>query len=68
MSEAEAVANKICENGPLAVRAMKQLVNQGSDLDYRSVLNLSEHIIGHVLSSEDFKEGWSAFMEKRKPQ
>lgn len=67
LKEAEKIANKICENEPLSVRAMKQLVKRSWDLNTEAALALSESLIGPVLSSEDLIEGITAFLEKRKP-
>jgi enoyl-CoA hydratase/carnithine racemase len=67
MSEATAMANTICKGGPLAARAMKELVHRGWDMDSHSAEALSASMIPPVVNSEDFKEGTSAFAEKRKP-
>ena len=66
LKEAEKIANKICENGPLSVKVMKQLVRRSWDLNTEASLSLSEALIGPALSSEDFIEGITAFVEKRK--
>ncbi len=67
LKEAEKIANKICENGPLSVRVMKQLVRRSWNLNSEAALALSEALIDPVLSSEDLIEGITAFLEKRKP-
>jgi enoyl-CoA hydratase/carnithine racemase len=65
------VAERICENPPLAVRAVKELTLRGLDvpMDYPTTawhltLDTPLAIIGQ---SEDAKEGRQAFAEKRKP-
>jgi len=68
MEEAEKYAEKICMNGPLAVRVMKQLVRRSWDMNSESALALAESLIGPVVSSEDTMEGIMAFLEKRKPK
>lgn len=67
MSEAIAMADTICEGGPMAARVIKQLVHQGWDLDYDGVAALTESLCVPVVNSEDTKEGFRAFIEKRKP-
>ena len=64
-SEAMKMAEKICKNGPYAVRTAKEIVVRQADLESGFVL---EKAIGRrVFNSEDAQEGPKAFMEKRKP-
>jgi len=65
---ATALAERICENAPLAVRAMKEVLERGKDMDYDGALALTEHVFAAALNSEDRKEGIRAFKEKRKPE
>ena len=59
------LAEKICKNGPLAVRTAKETSVRALALEPGFVL---EKALGaRVFSSEDAKEGPRAFMEKRKP-
>jgi len=71
MPTATRIAERICENPPLAVRAAKELAVRGRDLpkDYPpTVWNLvTESGYFRALDSEDRKEGRRAFVEKRKP-
>lgn len=67
MTEAERIAHLICENAPLAVRAIKELAVRGQYLPIEYGLRL-EQAMGKILSfTEDAKEGPRAFAEKRKP-
>ena len=67
MEEAEMMADVVCKNGPLAVRAIKELAVRSQYLPLEHGLRL-EQAIGQVLSStEDAKEGPRAFAEKRDP-
>jgi len=60
-------AETIAENAPLSVRATKLTVRQVlSDPDERDLKMLAE-IGRQALDSQDYKEGRTAFMEKRKP-
>ena len=67
MSTAEELANKINANGPLAVRAIKQLAYQGMDMPLEQGLRLEELVSQRIHKTEDSKEGPLAFVEKRKP-
>ena len=67
MSAAEELANKINANGPLAVRAIKQLAYQGMDMPLEQGLRLEELVSQRIHKTEDSKEGPLAFVEKRKP-
>lgn len=67
MNAATAMANTLCEGGSSAVRVMKQVVCQGRDLNRNGILELSERLFRPVVDSEDTKEGFQAFLEKRKP-
>jgi enoyl-CoA hydratase len=60
------LAEKICRNGPLAVRTAKEIAVRALELERGFVL---EKALGaRVFDSEDAKEGPRAFMEKRKPR
>ena len=67
MPTATRMAEVICENAPLAIRATKQLAGLGMEvpLDYARRLGLA--LINSVWGSEDAVEGARAFTEKRKP-
>ncbi len=67
MPTAEELANKINGNGPLAVRAIKQLAYQGIDMPLEQGLRLEELVSQRIHKTEDSKEGPLAFVEKRKP-
>jgi enoyl-CoA hydratase/carnithine racemase len=67
VTEAETLANQICQNGPLAVRAVKELAYRGIEMSLAEGLRLEVEIGQRLASSEDAKEGPRAFAEKRKP-
>ena len=67
MPESEALADRICENGPLAVRAVKELAYRGMEMSLADGLKLEVEIGARLSRSEDAKEGPRAFTEKRKP-
>ncbi len=61
-------AERICELGPLAVRAAKQSSNRGLLLPLSDGLCLEEELFGILHKTDDAKDGPRAFKEKRKPQ
>ncbi|MFQ5420778.1 MAG: enoyl-CoA hydratase/isomerase family protein, partial [Anaerolineae bacterium] len=61
------VAESICENAPLAVRAAKEAVIRGMDLGLEEGLRLEQFLAEPLRHTEDAKEGPRAFAEKRKP-
>ncbi|MCU1514314.1 MAG: Enoyl-CoA hydratase [Microbacteriaceae bacterium] len=65
MEEAMRYARTIAANGPLAVRAAKEIVVRGMNLE--GPFELEYYISDRVLRSEDAKEGPRAFAEKRTP-
>jgi enoyl-CoA hydratase/carnithine racemase len=67
MSNATEWAETICQNGPLAIRAIKKSILSGLDTTVEQGLELEEQIMRSLFVSEDSKEGLRAFMEKRKP-
>lgn len=60
-------AQDLASKAPLAVRVAKALINKGADISLDSALALEREGFCVVASSEDLKEGVSAFTEKRKP-
>jgi len=67
MPEAEALAARICENGPCAVRAVKELVLHGIETSLAEGLKLEIEMSKRLAQTEDSQEGPKAFAEKRKP-
>jgi len=68
MPTAEALANRINENGPLAVRAAKEAAYRGMRMPLDEGLQLERLLLQSLIMSEDAKEGPLAFMQKRKPE
>jgi enoyl-CoA hydratase/carnithine racemase len=67
MSTATEYANAICQAGPLGVRAAKQAMLRGYSLPLEDGLRLEGSFFDYLLTTEDYKEGASAFIEKRRP-
>ena len=67
-TEARRWAEKIANNAPLAIRAMKRLFRHGLSEDFEAH---SHHVLMQLLllfRSQDFQEGIASFMEKRPPK
>jgi enoyl-CoA hydratase len=60
-------ALELASKAPVAVRIAKSLIDKGADISLDSALALEREGFGVVASTEDLKEGVSAFVEKRKP-
>jgi len=68
MAKAREMAEAICKSAPLAVRAAKEAMIRGSNMALEDGLKLENALEGWVLTTEDFTEGTTAFVEKRKPE
>jgi (E)-benzylidenesuccinyl-CoA hydratase len=62
------LADKICANGPLAVRVTKELAWRGLEMSLDEGLRLYTALGALVRGSEDAREGPRAFAEKRQPK
>ncbi len=62
---AEAIAAKIIANAPLAVQYAMEAVNKGMEMTLADGLYLEATLFGVCCSTEDMKEGTTAFLEKR---
>jgi enoyl-CoA hydratase/3-hydroxyacyl-CoA dehydrogenase len=60
-------ASELATKAPVALKVAKAVINKGADISLDSALALEREGFGVVASSEDLKEGVSAFAEKRKP-
>jgi len=67
LSEAEALARGIMEQGPLAVRSVLEAVDAGYEMSQEDALLLEANLFGLLSSTDDMREGTRAFLEKRKP-
>lgn len=68
LGKAIELAEQICKNAPLAVRAAKEAVMRGMDMSLDGGLRLEQFLAEPLRQSEDVKEGLRAFVEKRSPQ
>jgi enoyl-CoA hydratase/carnithine racemase len=67
MTTAKEWAQVICQAAPLAVRAAKEAMVRGYSLSLEDGLKLEDSLVAYILGTEDFTEGITAFVEKRKP-
>jgi enoyl-CoA hydratase/carnithine racemase len=67
MTTAKEWAQAICKAAPLAVRAAKEAMLRGSAMTIEEGLRLENALVASVMATEDFTEGTTAFVEKRKP-
>jgi acetyl-CoA C-acetyltransferase len=69
MAEARALAAQLLENSPSAIRASKEALNKLEELEaLGDALAANGRIFGKLMRTRDFREGVTAFAEKRKPE
>ena len=68
LEEAVAFAERIAENGPLAVRVTKELMKVAVNRSREEAFQRQDEVQASVFGSEDAQEGARAFIEKRAPQ
>ena len=57
---------KVTKNGPVAVRMALESIYRAVDTSTREALDFESSLFGLLASTEDMREGMSAFLEKRK--
>ena len=62
------LAARLAENGPLAVRKIKEGVLRASGLPLDQAYQIENEVSAAVMRSEDAREGPRAFAEKRRPR
>jgi enoyl-CoA hydratase len=67
LDAARALAARVTANAPVAVRASRQVVLDTVDADDAAGWRRSGEAMAAAMQSEDFKEGLTAFIEKRPP-
>ncbi|WP_342644083.1 crotonase/enoyl-CoA hydratase family protein [Rhodoligotrophos ferricapiens] len=67
LEEAIKLAKAIVENGPMAVSISKRVVLESQDWPTTEMFQRQREITAPIFTSEDAREGATAFAEKRKP-
>ena len=67
-AEAEAIADRIAERGPIAVRYAKEAVTRGLEMTLEQALRYETDLTIILQTTEDRAEGVRAFLDKRKPE
>jgi len=67
LAEALKLAGEISRLAPLAIRSCLEAVLKGSRLPLEEGLELEAKLFSALFSTEDVREGTTAFLEKRKP-
>mgnify|MGYP001446423443 FL=1 len=67
MEGAGTLARQIAANAPLAVQATKDVLNASRHLTVQEGMSLAQHKNMVLLMSQDLKEAFASFREKRKP-
>ncbi len=65
--ETMVLARQLARSAPLALRGMLDCVNTGGECGIEEGLEYESAQFGLVFSTDDMREGTSAFLEKRKP-
>src|SRR5918996_1931078 len=68
LEAAISLAEQICANAPIAVRESRKIVLEATHADDEVGWKMSLEGMAAAMSSEDFSEGLTAFIEKRPPQ
>ncbi len=67
-AEAEALATRMAQRGPIALRYAKEAVHRGLDLPLEEALRYETDLTIILQTTEDRAEGVRAFLEKRPPE
>jgi len=67
LDKAHETAALLASKSPIALRVMKELTNRALGGDHAANLDAEGETFGELFSSDDAKEGLTAFVEKREP-
>lgn len=67
LNKAIEIAERIAENGPIAVNQAKIAINRGIEVDLQTGLQIEQMAYAITIPTKDRIEGLTAFKEKRKP-
>jgi enoyl-CoA hydratase/carnithine racemase len=67
LADCRAMAEQICEAGPIAIEQAKYAINHGLETDLHTGLAIESNAYWVTIPTQDRLEGLAAFREKRKP-
>ena len=68
MTAAQELAERICQNAPLAVRACKEAALRGAETSLEEGLRIEQLLFERLAYTDDIQEGVTAFNERRTPE
>jgi enoyl-CoA hydratase len=68
MTEARALAAQLANGAPIAMRYIINAINKGAEMPFAEACQYEATLFGLVASTEDMREGTTAFLEKRKTE
>ena len=68
MQDARALAAELAMKPPLALRYAMEAINSGLDMPFADACRLEAALFGMVTTTEDMREGTTAFLQKRKAE
>ena len=68
MEEATALAAKFAKGPTRSIGMIKHLINRSYESDLMSQLDMEAAFQGLATATEDMREGWTSFFEKREPK
>ncbi len=68
LHDALELARRIAANGPLAVKTIKEVMSVSGDWPVADMFDRQRPMIAHIFTSDDAREGATAFAEKRPPK
>jgi enoyl-CoA hydratase len=66
--EAASIVQQIAGNSPLGIRAMKKVLNEGAEMHVSAAIVLSQALRNPLDHTKDYREGLTAWLEKRRPE
>jgi enoyl-CoA hydratase/carnithine racemase len=68
LTEARALADRLCQGAPLAVRAVNEMAHRGAHVPWEDAVRMGEAMRRVVASTGDAREGMQAAAERRAPR
>jgi enoyl-CoA hydratase/carnithine racemase len=68
MAESRKLTQQLAKAAPIAVRYIINAVNKGTEMPFAEACQYEATLFGLVASTDDMREGTTAFLQKRKPE